>query len=203
MHKRSCWFFCGLISSLASMFAALSGQSRVPCTGTIVILAGHLNPSPTTLFCWEGCYVVWYILEQLLYRLVCRFPHFLKCCQPGGYGPSSYHQSSIETELRRSPRGTTRQKLQTRLQVSIQRRLVPEAIAHQAHLRVLIEIRRLVFGYHKRRKWTANSRYFRHDINQIEKTLRDEVIGKSKKMQNAWELMDKTGIGSQQLLTYI
>ena len=78
----------------------------------------------------------------------------------------------------------------------------PEAIAHQAHLRALIEIRRQVSRYHKRRMWTSNSRYFSSEINQIMKTWRDEVIDKSKKIQNAWELMDKTGIGPQQLLTY-
>ena len=78
----------------------------------------------------------------------------------------------------------------------------PEAIVHKAHLRALIEIRRHVSGYHKRRKWTANSRHFSHDINRIMKTWRDEVIDKSKKIQNACEVMDKTGIGPQQLLTY-
>ena len=78
----------------------------------------------------------------------------------------------------------------------------PEAIAHQAHLRALIEIRRHVFGYHKRRKWTSNSKYFNSDIKRIVKAWRHKVIDKSKKIQNAWELMDKTGIGPQQLLTY-
>ena len=46
----------------------------------------------------------------------------------------------------------------------------PKAIAHKAHLKALIEIRRHVFGYHKRRKWTTNSRHFSPDINRIAKT---------------------------------
>ena len=78
----------------------------------------------------------------------------------------------------------------------------PEAIAHKAHLIALIEIRRFVFGYHKPRKWTSDSRHFSGDVKRIVKTWRDEVIDESKEKQNARQLMDRTGIGPQQLLTY-
>ena len=33
----------------------------------------------------------------------------------------------------------------------------PEAIAHMSHLRALVEIRRDIIGFQKRRKWKANS----------------------------------------------
>ena len=60
----------------------------------------------------------------------------------------------------------------------------PEAIAYKIHLRALIEIRRHVFGYHKRRKWTTNNRHYSHDIRRIVTVWRDEVIGNSKQIQN-------------------
>ena len=44
--------------------------------------------------------------------------------------------------------------------------------------------------------------HFSSDIKRIVKVWRHEVIDNCKKIQNTWDLMDKTGIGQQQLLTY-
>ena len=49
----------------------------------------------------------------------------------------------------------------------------PEAMAHIAHLRAFIEIRRHIFGQAMRKKWKANNNYFNtyaRDIGQIVKT---------------------------------
>ena len=53
---------------------------------------------------------------------------------------------------------------QTSLPLTLQRRMVSEAIAHKAHLRALIEIRRHMFRHHKRCKWKAKSIHFSLDI---------------------------------------
>ena len=78
----------------------------------------------------------------------------------------------------------------------------PDAMAQMAHLRALFEIRRQINGYHKRRKWRSNSSQFSAAIRRVVKKWKQTVMGKEKEIENAWALMDITGIGPQQLLTY-
>ena len=78
----------------------------------------------------------------------------------------------------------------------------PEAMAHIAHLRSLIEIRRHINGFQKRRKWKANTTQLSADIKRMVKKWKQAVMNKEKEIKNAWALMDITGRGPQQLLTY-
>ena len=122
--------------------------------------------------------------------------------KPREHGPSGNYTPSVEAELRCSPRGTARQKAQARIQIAIQRRLVARGNNSQSPTTSAHRHQETCLQLPQGRKWIASSRYFSHDINRIFTTWRDKVIDKSKKTQNEWALMDTTGIGSQQLLTY-
>ena len=73
-------------------------------------------------------------------------------------------------------------------------------MAHMAHLRALVEIRRKINGFQKK-KWEANSTQYSEDIKRIVKEWKQTIIDKEKEIGNAWTLMDITLIGPQQLLT--
>ena len=58
----------------------------------------------------------------------------------------------------------------------------PEAMAHMAHLRALVEIRRHIHGFQKR-KWKANSTQYSADIKTIVKKWKQAVMNKDKEIE--------------------
>ena len=103
--------------------------------------------------------------------------------QPGEYGPSRNHSTSIRLSYEAVQEAQLDKKHRPGFKSRYKDGWSPEAIAHKAHLKAIIEIRIKVFGYHKRLKWTANSRQFCYDITQIVKAWRDKVKDKSRKIQ--------------------
>ena len=60
----------------------------------------------------------------------------------------------------------------------------PEAMAHMAHLRALIEIRRHINGFQKKRKRKGNNTQYSADVQGIVKKWKQAVMGKKKEIEN-------------------